>query len=78
MIEHGTVIGNVARTHRPCGACGELVETCPHAGRGDRDRRRREVLTERERDEANLARAERRRRQAADVAAFMRPYRRRP
>lgn len=27
-----TVIGNVSRTHRPCGACGRLVEACPHYG----------------------------------------------
>lgn len=30
MIEHGTVVGNVSRSHHPCGACGELVETCSH------------------------------------------------
>lgn len=36
MLEHGTVTGNVSRTHHPCGACGELVEACRHKfGPGD-------------------------------------------
>lgn len=30
MTELGTVVGNVSRTHRPCGACAELVERCGH------------------------------------------------
>lgn len=29
-----TVVGNVSRTHHPCGACGALVETCNHWQRG--------------------------------------------
>lgn len=34
VIEHGTVTGNVSRTHKPCGACGELVEVCAHTRPG--------------------------------------------
>jgi hypothetical protein len=30
VIEHGTVIGNVSRTHHPCAPCGALVESCGH------------------------------------------------
>jgi hypothetical protein len=43
MIEHGTVIGNIARTHSPCGGCGRLVELaegCKHLRRSARAERR--------------------------------------
>lgn len=49
MIEHGTVVGNVSRSHRPCGACAELVETCEHIRRTGRDARRVRLTPEQQR-----------------------------
>jgi hypothetical protein len=72
MIEHGTVVGNVSRTHRPCGACGELVESCEHVRSGARDRRRRAKRTPEQRAAANAARDPRRARLASDIARLRR------
>lgn len=57
MIAHGTVVGDVSRTHSPCGACGvlvEVVEGCRHlpVGRPASTRSRR--IVERERKSATL------------------------
>jgi hypothetical protein len=72
VIEHGTVTGNVSRTHKPCGACGELVEACGHLGSARTQRRRVQMQSPEQRAMATAARERRKARAQREIADMRR------